>query len=186
MLRGERIGLRARQEADVAVLHAELYDDVGTANRGLAVPWRPMLPGEAPFAIGAPSDAVARFSIVELATDELIGHAMLWGIDLHHRLAHIGIGLRPAVRGRGLAIDVVRTLCHYGFTVHGLHRLQVDTLADNHPMIRAAARCGFVHEGTTRSSGWVEGEFVDEVIMGMLDHEWFAKKQLAPNGNDGG
>jgi RimJ/RimL family protein N-acetyltransferase len=154
MLRGERIGLRARQEADVAVLHTELYNDVATANRAFAVPWRPMLPGaESPFAIEAPSYAVARFSVGELATDELIGHAVLWGIDLHHRLAHIGLGLRPAARGRGFAVDVVRTLCHYGFTVHGLHRIQVDTLADNHPMIRTAARCGFIHEGTTRRSG---------------------------------
>ena len=180
MLRGEQIGLRARQEADVAVLHAELYNDVGTANRAMAVPWRPLLPDVTPpFAVDAPSDAIARFSVVELATDELIGHAMLFGIDLHHRLAHIGVALRPAVRGRGLALDVVRTLCEYGFTVHGLHRIQVDTLADNHPMIRAAARCGFVHEGTTRSSAWVEGGFVDEVVMGMLDHEWFSKHQPA-------
>jgi RimJ/RimL family protein N-acetyltransferase len=183
MLRGERIGLRARQEADVAILHTELYDDVATANRAFPVPWRPLLPGvEPPFAIEAPSDAFARFSVVELATDELIGHAALWGIDLHHRLAHIGLGLRPAVRGRGFAVDVVRTLCHYGFTVHGLHRIQVDTLADNHPMIRAAARCGFVHEGTTRCSGWVDGRFVDEVILGMLDHEWYAKQLPVPDG----
>src|SRR5215831_14581994 len=82
MLRGERIGLRARQEADVAVLHAELYNDVATANRAFPLPWRPMLPGaEPPFAIEAPSDVAARFSVVELTTDELIGHAALWGID---------------------------------------------------------------------------------------------------------
>jgi len=181
MLRGERIGLRARQEADVAVLHAELYNDVTTANRAFPVPWRPLLPGaEPPFALEPPSDAYARFSVVELSTDELIGHAALWGIDLHHRLAHIGLGLRPAARGRGLAVDVVRTLCRYGFAVHGLHRLQVDTLADNHAMIRTAARCGFVHEGTTRRSGWVDGEFVDEVVMGMLDNEWHAAQQPAP------
>src|SRR5262245_43808027 len=187
MLRGDRIGLRARHEADVSVLHAELYNDVETANRAMAVPWRPLLPEVSPsFAIDAPSDAVSRFSVVELATDELIGHASVWGIDLHHRLAHIGLALRPAVRGRGLAVDVVRALCQYGFTMHGLHRLQVDTLAENHPMIRAAARCGFVHEGTTRKSGWVEGEFVDEVIMGMLDHEWFAKYRPAPTGQDRG
>ena len=28
MLRGEKVYLRAREEADVAVLHRELYDDV--------------------------------------------------------------------------------------------------------------------------------------------------------------
>jgi RimJ/RimL family protein N-acetyltransferase len=175
VLRGERIGLRARREADIAILHAELYDDVPTAMRVFPVPWRPILPGvEPPFTIEPPSDVAARFSVVELATDELLGHASLWGIDLHHRLAHLGLGFRPAARGRGFGVDVVRTLCYYGFAVHGLHRLQVDTLADNEAMIRTAARCGFVHEGTTRQSGWVAGEFVDEVVMGLLADEWRA------------
>jgi RimJ/RimL family protein N-acetyltransferase len=33
MIRGEKVGLRARQPSDVAVLHAEVYDDVATQIR---------------------------------------------------------------------------------------------------------------------------------------------------------
>ena len=182
MLRGERIGLRARVEADVAVLRAELYDDVGMANRTFLQAWKPISPAaaDAPFAVEPPSDATHRFSVVELATDELLGHAALWGIDLSHRLGHLGVSLRPNARGRGFATDVVRTLCHYGFAVRGLHRLQLETLADNEPMLRTATRCGFVHEGRTRASAWVEGQFIDEVVMGMLDHEWRATPNEPP------
>jgi RimJ/RimL family protein N-acetyltransferase len=180
MLRGERIGLRARIEADVPILNAELYDDITTANRTFPQPWHPISPTpDAPFAVLPPSDAGHRFSVVELATNDLLGYASLWGIDLVNRFGHLGVSLRPAARGRGYAADVVRTLCYYGFTVRGLHRLQVDTLADNEPMIRTATRCGFVHEGTTRSSAWVEGRFIDEVILGLLDHEWRTAQQPA-------
>jgi len=35
-------------------------------------------------------------------------------------------------------------------------------------MIRAASRAGFVHEGRLRRAAWVNGEFVDEVILGLL------------------
>jgi RimJ/RimL family protein N-acetyltransferase len=176
MLRGSKIELRARREADVAVLHAELYEDVATRSRADSRPWQPIPPQSAasPFAIGDINDAAACFSVVELASDELAGDALLWGIDSHNRTAHIGVSLRPAFRGRGLATDVVCVRCRYGFTVRGLHRLQVETLADNAAMIQAASRAGFMQEGRLRRSAWVNGDFADEVILGMLASEWNA------------
>ena len=170
MLRGTRIGLRARHESDVPVLHAELYDDVEMRSRADSRPWRPVPPGSAasPFAVGEPGDGAACFSVVSLEHDELTGDALLWGIDTHNRSAHLGMSLRPGFRGRGLAVDVLDVLCAYGFTVRGLHRLQLETLADNTSMIRAASRAGFVREGTLRRAAWVNGEFVDEVIFGLL------------------
>ena len=66
----------------------------------------------------------------------------------------------------------MRVLCRYGFEVRGLHRMQVDTLADNAAMIRAATQAGFTREGTLRQAAWVLGEFADEVILGQLAPEW--------------
>ncbi len=39
-------------------------------------------------------------------------------------------------------------------------------------MIRAAERNGFVREGVLRKSAWVLGEFMDEVVLGLLAGEW--------------
>jgi RimJ/RimL family protein N-acetyltransferase len=174
MLRAGRAGLRAREEADVAVLHAELYDDIATRTRADSRPWRPIPAGSpaSPYAVGEPRDDLACFSVVDLDSGELAGEALLWAIDLHNRTAHLGLSLRPAFRGRGLGNDVTAALCDYGFAVRGLHRLQVDTLASNTAMIRAASRAGFVHEGTLRGSAWVSGQFADEVILGMLATDW--------------
>jgi len=170
MLRVGKVGLRARDQADVAVLHAELYEDIATHMRADSRPWRPIPAGSSasPYAIGEPRDDVACFSAVELVSGELAGEALLWAIDLHNRTAHLGLSLRPAFRGRGLGTDVVLALCEYGFAVRGLHRLQVDTLAGNTAMIRAASRAGFVREGMLRGAAWVDGEFADEVILGLL------------------
>lgn len=170
MLRGTKVGLRARHESDVPVLHAELYDDVATRSRADSRPWRPITPDSAasPYAVTDPGDRAACFSVVSLENDELAGEALLWGIDTHNRSAHLGISLRPVFRSRGFGVDVLRVLCDYGFTVRGLHRLQLETLADNTAMIRAASRAGFTQEGTLRSSAWVSGEFVDEVIFGLV------------------
>ena len=169
MLRGDRVGLRARQESDVAVLQAELYEDVQGWSRASAKVWRP---GEKPYGVRDPDDKDAAFSVVDLASGELAGTCIVWDIDQHNRRAHLGLNLRPAFRGKGLGTDVVKTLCRYAFDTLGLQRLQVDTLADNAAMINSAKRNGFVHEGTLRRCSWMDGEFTDEVILGLLAAEW--------------
>ena len=175
MLRGEMTGLRARRDSDIPVLHAELHDDVETRVRADSRPWQPIPPGSgSPYVVTGPDNHAACFSVVELATGELAGEALLWDMDLHNRAAHIGISLRPAFRGRGLGADVVRVLCRYGFAIRGLHRLQAETLSTNNAMIQAAGRAGFTREGTLRRAAWVDGEFADEVILGLLAAEWTA------------
>jgi RimJ/RimL family protein N-acetyltransferase len=174
MLRGEMAGLRARQVSDVPILHAELYDDVATRMRADSRPWWPIPQGSpsSPFALTEASDDAAVFSVVRLAGEELAGEALLWGIDQHNRLAHIGISLRPAFRGHGLGADIVRLLCYYGFAVRGMHRLQVETLTDNAAMIAIATAAGFTREGTLRGVAWVDGDFADEAVFGLLAAEW--------------
>ena len=63
---------------------------------------------------------------------------------------------------------MVRVLCDYGFRIRGLHRLQMETLADNAAMIKAAQANGFEIEGTLRKSAWLDGHFADEVILGRV------------------
>ena len=128
-------------------------------------------PTESSTNLPSPADA-AIFAVAELATGELAGEALLWGIDLHNRSAHLGLALRPACRGRGLGEDTVRVLCRYGFALRGLHRLQLETLTDNHAMIAAAEHVGFTREGAARASSWVNGQWADDVIFGLLDTEF--------------
>ncbi|MFI0938141.1 GNAT family N-acetyltransferase [Streptomyces sp. NPDC021020] len=174
MLRGRTVGLRARHEEDIPILRAELFDDVATASRSEGEAWRPAAPGtkDPRFVTDDQDPKNVPFSVVELAGGTLVGHANLWGIDNHSRYAHIGLSLLPSARGKGYGKDVVAVLCHYGFVVRGLNRLQIETLADNPAMLRAAETNGFVREGVLRSAAWVMGGFVDEVVLGLLAHEW--------------
>ncbi len=175
MLRGELTGLRARHDSDIPTLHAELHDDVETRSRADSRPWYPIPPGpDSPYRVTGTDGRAACFSVIELAGGQLAGEALLWGIDLHNRNAHIGISLLPAFRGRGLGTDVVRVLCRYGFAIRGLYRLQVETLADNVAMLRAAGQAGFTREGILRRSAWVNGDFADDVVLGLLAPEWRA------------
>ncbi|MDT9692453.1 GNAT family protein [Streptomyces sp. P9(2023)] len=174
MLRGGKVGLRARHEDDIPILRTELYDDVANAARAEGGPWRPITPGskDPRLVVDDTNQGLVQFSVVELDGGKLVGTATLWGIDTHNRSAHIGLGLLPASRGQGYGTDVVAVLCHYGFVVRGLQRLQIETLADNAAMLRSAERSGFVREGVLRSSAWVMGEFLDEVLLGLLAQDW--------------
>lgn len=175
-LSGDHVALRARHPEDVAILHAELYEDVAGRSRADTRAWRPIPPDPAlsPYAVADAGDVATFFSIVAVADGELAGEALLWGIDLHNRLAHLGLALLPSFRGRGWSVEVIRLLCRYGFVVRGLNRLQLEAAADNTPMLRAATDAGFSEEGVLRQASWVMGHFTDSVVMGLLADEWAA------------
>lgn len=174
MLRGTKVGLRARHEEDVPILRTELFNDPENAARADRRPWRPFAPNTKDVRLHTDEtqESGVPFSLVELEGGSLIGTGGLWGIDTHHRSAHVGLGLLPSARGKGYGTDVVAVLCHYGFVVRGLRRLQIETVADNTAMLRAAERNGFVREGVARSSVYAMGEFLDEVMLGLLADEW--------------
>ncbi|MFF4244736.1 GNAT family N-acetyltransferase [Streptomyces sp. NPDC001822] len=182
MLKGDKVGLRARHDDDIPVLQTELHDDVVNHARSQGRPWRPVTPGSkgSHFVVDDDEEWHVQFSVVDLADGTLAGSAALWGIDTHNRTAHIGLGLLPHARGRGFGTDVVAVLCHYGFVVRGLQRLQIEALSDNTAMLRSAGRNGFVREGVLRSSAWVMGEFLDEVVLGLLAQDWTPRRAEGP------
>ena len=175
MLRGREVALRARIESDVPILHAGLYEDVDTRAEADGRAWRPMASDAEgnPFRVREPSVEVAPFTVVALDDQRVLGDALLWQIDLHNRGAHIGLGVLREARGRGIGGDVTELLCRYAFRTLGLHRLQIETLVDNGPMLAVATRVGFTVEGTLRSAEWVNGRFVDQVVLALAE-EWRA------------
>lgn len=168
MLVGEHVVLRARRSEDVAILHEELYDDVPTRVRADTRGWTPLGPEHSPYVVHAGGADAAEFSIVERAGGQLAGEAILWEIDPHNRSAHAGLALRPDFRGRGLAEDTLRVLVDYALSIRGLHRVQLEVVADNEPMVAAARRVGFQQDGVLRESVWVDGQFADQVVLSRL------------------
>ncbi len=171
--------LREIRRADLEVIHRELYADVATSALAGVDPWVPPLLArrEARFdrALTEPEDDKrVLFAVCERSDDDrhLVGTVGLWGIDLHNSIAHIGLSLVPAVRGRGLATEALKVVCYYGFVVRGLHRLGLETLGRNVPMQRAALAAGFLEEGRVRESAYVLGDRDDDVFYGLLRSEW--------------
>ncbi len=85
-----------------------------------------------------------------------------------YRHATIDIFMDPAVHGRGLGRDAVRTLARHLVDDRGHHRIVIDPAADNVAAIRCYEAVGFRRIGITRcserdadGSGWHDGLLMD-------------------------
>ncbi|MFN2518886.1 MAG: GNAT family N-acetyltransferase [Jatrophihabitantaceae bacterium] len=88
-----------------------------------------------------------------------------------YRHANIDIYLDPAVHGRGLGTDAVRTLARHLIDDHGHHRIEIDPAADN-AAIRCYLKVGFRPVGILRrSERGNDGTWHDDLLMDLLAEE---------------
>lgn len=103
----------------------------------------------------------------------LAGVVFLHSLSRTDRKARFAIGMfSPDHLGQGLGAEAARLVLGHGFDDLGLHRIDLRVLAFNTPAIESYLRCGFVVEGRERESCWLEGAWHDDVIMGLLSHEF--------------
>ncbi|MFI0960934.1 GNAT family N-acetyltransferase [Streptomyces sp. NPDC021080] len=89
-----------------------------------------------------------------------------------YRHAGIDLFLDPAVHGRGLGTDAVRTLACHLIDVHGHHRLTIDPAADNAAAIRCYTKVGFRPVGVMRRyERGPDGSWHDGLLMDLLADE---------------
>jgi RimJ/RimL family protein N-acetyltransferase len=92
--------------------------------------------------------------------------------------ARLAIGLlHPDLLGRGTGTTAIRVLLRHAFDALELHRVDLRVLSFNVRAVRCYEKCGFVREGIDRESAFVDGAWVDDVMMSILEHEYRA---LAP------
>ena len=81
---------------------------------------------------------------------------MLGGIGLRHRLddevGHLGYGIRPSARRRGLASWALGEMLVEARAALGVDRVLVTCLADNAASARTIERCGGVLDGTRETT----------------------------------
>ena len=108
-----------------------------------------------------------------IEASSLIGHVRLDRVDLRDRRASLALGIEDfALLGKGLGAEAIRLVQQYAFGELDLHRLSVRVVEYNHRAIRAYEKCGFVIEGREREAALVDGQWCDDVMMGILDREY--------------
>jgi len=106
--------------------------------------------------------------------DGQVAGAIQWHAEEEpdYRNAGIDIYLDPALRGRGLGTDAVRTLARHLIVDLGHHRLVIDPAADNAAAIRCYSKVGFRPVGLMRRyERGLDGTWHDGLLMDLLADE---------------
>jgi aminoglycoside 6'-N-acetyltransferase len=166
-LRGRRVTLRVAEEADVAEL-ARIRDTPEVRARWRGGPDRAALAAEIREAM---AERGLGYFVVEL--DGRVAGAIQWAAeeDPEYRHASMDIFLDPAVHGRGVGEDAVRTLATHLVDDQGFHRLVIDPAADNVAAIRCYAKVGFRPVGIMRQYERGEHGWQDGLLMDLLAAE---------------
>ena len=106
-----------------------------------------------------------------------IGHVRLHGIDRKELNAHLAIGIFDRrFWSHGYGSEAIDLILGYAFETLRLHRVDLRVLEFNMRAIRAYEKCGFVHEGVERESCHLNGRWYSDVIMGILEDEYRARR----------
>jgi aminoglycoside 6'-N-acetyltransferase len=89
-----------------------------------------------------------------------------------YRHASIDLYVDPALHGRGVGTDAVRTLARHLIVDHGHHRLTIDPAVDNPAAVRAYEKVGFRPVGVMRQhEQGDDGTWHDSLLMDLLADE---------------
>jgi RimJ/RimL family protein N-acetyltransferase len=110
----------------------------------------------------------------------VIGEVMLRWLSREHRQGEIGFMFHPDHQGRGYATEAAAALLRLGFADLGLHRIIGRCDAQNLPSARVLERLGMRREAHFIHAEIFKGEWGEELVYAMLDHEWKARQAQAP------
>jgi RimJ/RimL family protein N-acetyltransferase len=124
------------------------------------------------FIQGAADSGVGLLACVD---GEPVGQVSMFLVEHASRRARLGAWLKPDAQGQGYGTEAASLLVTYAFEERNLRKLVANARADNEPSRDLIDRLGFVEEGRQREYYFVEGEYVDRVIYGLLAEEWAAE-----------
>ena len=175
-LAGERLVLRRFQPADVTEFVAYRSSPAVARYQSWDAPY-PREEGERfvqAIAHDHPDTAGEwfQFAAALRATGQLIGDCAAMPLADDPRQCEIGFTLAERYQGHGYATEAARLLIGYLFTVRGKHRIIAYCDPRNAPSAAVLERLGMRREGHLRESTWAKGEWTDDLLYAVLDHEW--------------
>lgn len=171
-LRSARLYFRPLEREDAPRLAAFVNDpDV----RRTVLTHRPMSVGaEEAFLAALPNslnDVMLGIVLRELG--ELIGVTGLHRLDWRDRRGDLGLLIGDKEEwGKGYGTEATRLMLDYAFGTLNLNKVTLEVFSNNPGGLRAYEKAGFQREGLLRQQHFIEGRYVDGIVMGMLREQW--------------
>ncbi|ALP88899.1 MULTISPECIES: GNAT family N-acetyltransferase [Clostridium] len=84
----------------------------------------------------------------------------------------IGITIGSRYWNRGYGQDSIKLLLSYLFNDLNAVRVELEVISTNIRAITCYKKCGFLEEGIKKSKCYIDGEYVDTIIMGIIKNEF--------------
>ena len=105
---------------------------------------------------------------------EYLGNIELRDIDWWSGKAELGIVIGEAsAMQQGIGQEAIHLLCHFAYTQMRMERISARVLEFNHRAQKTFEACGFVREGTERSSHFSDGRHWDVYVYSRLKDDPF-------------
>lgn len=102
-----------------------------------------------------------------------VGNCSLMNIHWENRSAEVGIHIgEKKYWNQGFGTKAMQLMCRHVFDDLNLHRLWLRVFQTNQRAIRSYEKAGFVQEGRMREAQYLEGKYVDVLIMSILHSDW--------------
>jgi len=115
------------------------------------------------------------FAILLFNQDEiekLLGNCSI-NVDWKNRVGTSGIMIgEKTYQGKGYGSEAMELLVNYGFNTLNLNRIQLETFSFNIRALKSYQKVGFKEEGIRRQAIYVNGEYHDAIMLGILKNEW--------------
>jgi len=179
VLTGDRIRLRAIEKSDLPAFVRWLNNPEVRRNLDILTPLS-LGQEEGWYADVLTQPVIAQPLGIEIQDDDnwvLIGNISFMNINQTDRNAEVGIFIgEKTCRNRGYGTEAMRVMLQHGFETLNFEHIYLHVHTNNPRGRRSYEKIGFIEEGRLRNHHYMEGRYIDVIIMGILKDEWFKKK----------
>jgi diamine N-acetyltransferase len=102
-----------------------------------------------------------------------IGNLCFLAINQHDRSAELGIAIgEKQYWGQGYGTEALNLLVDHGFNTLNLNRIYLQVYETNPRAVRSYEKASFSTEGRLRQARYLNGRYVDVILMSILKDEW--------------
>jgi diamine N-acetyltransferase len=175
MIQGKRVRLRAIDRNDLPFFVTWLNDEEVRENISVYIPVSIIQEEEWFNAILKHPAEEQPLTIEVLLGEEwrVVGDMSIFKIDQLNRSAEVGIFIGDKQYwGQGYGVDAMRLMLRHGFNHLNLNRIYLHVFETNTRGIRCYEKCGFTMEGKMRQAHYLNGKYIDVLLMSIIKSEW--------------